>query len=300
MTRLAVLLLVGALAATVGALAGAAGASPVRSAANTATFPDSTGEDPAAPDITSITVSNDDAGLIRFRVEIPNRPTLTPDMLLQFFLDTDANEATGEPNVGTDYAIQLAPGSVRLFRWDGSTYSSAGVSQTSLVYSYANGASLTISANELNATKRFRFAVIAISGIVIDANGNPDDTNAKSDVAPDPGHGLFTYDVKTAPLALVVKSFGQTPKSPKAGGSFSVFLTAARSDNGATIKAGTVTCRATVAFKPIVARVHRVSGNRATCSFSIPKTAKGKTVRGTIVLQFEGLTVRRTFSAKIG
>jgi hypothetical protein len=300
MNRLAALLVAGALAATVGVLAGAAGAGPARIAANTATFADSTGEDAAAPDITSITVSNNDAGLIRIRVEIPNRPTLTPDMRLLLFLDTDSNEATGEPGAGTDYLIGLIAGSVALLRWDGTTYSTAGVTQTSLVYSYANGATLTISANELNATKRFKFAAIATSGIVIDASGNPDVTNAKNDQAPDPGHGLYSYDVKTAPLALVVKSFGQTPKSPKAGGSLVVFLTAARSDTGATIKAGTVTCRATLAFKPIAARVHKITGNRATCAFTIPRTATGKTVRGTIGLQFEGLTARRTFSAKIG
>jgi hypothetical protein len=299
MSRLVVLVVAGALAAAVALLAGGAWAGPARIAANSVTFPDSTGEDPAAPDVTSITVSNNDAGLIQFRIEIPNRPTLTPDMVLLLFIDADDNSATGEPGVGADYAIQLVPGSVGLFRWDGTTYTSTGVSQTSLVYSYSNGASITISANELNATKRFKFALIATSGVVVDANGNPDFTNAKNDVAPDQGHGLFTYDVKTAPLALVVKTFGRAPLSPKAGGSLTVSLVAARSDTGATIKSGTVTCKATVAFKPVPARVHKVSGGKAICTFPIPKTAKGKTIRGTITLQFEGLTAKRSFSAKI-
>ena len=38
--------------------------------ANSASFPDSTGEDANAPDITSVNVSNDDAGLITFQVNI--------------------------------------------------------------------------------------------------------------------------------------------------------------------------------------------------------------------------------------
>ncbi len=44
-----------------------------------------------APDITSVVVSNDDAGMITFKVNISNRPTLTPDMSVLLFLDTDQN-----------------------------------------------------------------------------------------------------------------------------------------------------------------------------------------------------------------
>ena len=44
---------------------------------NSTTYPDSTGEDSAAPDITSVVVSNDDAGLITFQVTVSNRPTMT-------------------------------------------------------------------------------------------------------------------------------------------------------------------------------------------------------------------------------
>src|SRR5437870_2602550 len=47
--------------------------SPARPSSNSATFQDSTGEDALAPDITTIVVSNDDAGMVSFRVNIPNR-----------------------------------------------------------------------------------------------------------------------------------------------------------------------------------------------------------------------------------
>ena len=104
-------------------------ASPRRSAAsshaaaNSQTFDDSVGEDADAPDITSIAVSNDDAGNITLLVNISNRPALTPDMLLLLFLDTDNNAATGDPDsLGADYAIQLQAGAVGLFQWNGSDY----------------------------------------------------------------------------------------------------------------------------------------------------------------------------------
>ena len=51
-------------------------------AANTVTYQDSTGENPAAPDITTIVVSNNDTGMITFKINIPNRPQFTRDMLI--------------------------------------------------------------------------------------------------------------------------------------------------------------------------------------------------------------------------
>ena len=42
-----------------------------------------------------ITVSNDDAGIVSFRVNVPNRPTLGQDMLFEVWVDTDNNAATG-------------------------------------------------------------------------------------------------------------------------------------------------------------------------------------------------------------
>ena len=84
-SRLAILLALAVL--LVGVPAALGGSSHV--AANSQTFNDSVGEDAAAPDITSIAVSNDDAGLITFQVNISNRPALTPDMFLLVFLDTD-------------------------------------------------------------------------------------------------------------------------------------------------------------------------------------------------------------------
>ena len=69
-SRLAVLLgLATLLVAVPAALAGSS-----HRASNSTSFQDSTGEDAAAPDITSVNVSNDDAGLITFQVNIATGP----------------------------------------------------------------------------------------------------------------------------------------------------------------------------------------------------------------------------------
>lgn len=268
---------------------------------NSVTYSDSTGEDPAAPDITTVVVSNNDAADLTVQANISNRPGLTPDMLLLLFVDSDNNEVTGDPDsLGADYLIQLVPGSVSMFRWNGSDYTSDGVSQTTLTYSYSNGATIRVNASELGGTTAFRFAVLVASGVVFDpATGEPSFDNIKVDVAPDPGHGLFAYEVKITPLSLVVKRSGTRPVVPRADRPFTAFFVVARSDTGATIKSGRVTCRATVAFKAIRALASALENGRASCTWLIPRNARGKTLRVTIALQFEGLTAKRSFVFKI-
>jgi hypothetical protein len=82
-------------------LAGAAGA------ANLQTFADPTGDNqPGAPDITTVQVSNDDNGRFELRVTLANRPDLLDHDLVNVYLDRDANTTTGcGPGVGVDYSL---------------------------------------------------------------------------------------------------------------------------------------------------------------------------------------------------
>jgi len=157
------------------------------------TFPDSIGEDANAPDITSVVVSNDHAGNITFRINVSNRPALTADMYALIFLDTDQNASTGDAqSLGAEYVIELDPGAVGLFQWNGSDYPPAA-SQASLSFSYVAGATIRINAAELSNTRAFKFGTIVASGVVVDAAGKLDFTNVHRDYAPDLGHGFFAY-----------------------------------------------------------------------------------------------------------
>jgi hypothetical protein len=289
-----------ALVAVLVALPTAALGGSARGSSNITTFPDSTGEDAAAPDITSVVVSNDDAGNITFQINISNRPALTPDMYALIFLDTDQNAATGDADsLGAEYAIVLDPGVVNLLKWSGSDYLPAA-SQTSLTFSYlTTGATIRISASDLGKTKAFRFGTIAASGLTIDAAGKADLTNVHRDFAPDIGHGFFTYQVLTK-LILSVTAFTTSPTPAKAGRPFSASLAANQNDTGGPAASGTVTCVATIAFKRIPAVTHILTNGVANCIWRIPATAKGKTLRGTIALTVQGVKVTRAFSSRIG
>ena len=270
-----------------------------RATTNSQSYQDSTGEDPAAPDITSVDVSNDDTGLITFQINLANRPALTPDMLFLIFLDTDKNTATGDPqSFGADYAIQLESGGVALFQWNGTDFVIAS-SQSSLVYSYATtGATIRVNALEFNKSKGFNFVVLAASGIVTDASGNPDFTNVHDDLAPDPGHGTFAYQI-IAKLTLTVSAFTTSPTPAKAGKAFSAGLAVTESDTNAGVDQGTIGCSARIVGKAVPVKARRIVNGVVVCVWSIPKTARGRTIRGSIGIALQGAQISRTFAAKI-
>ena len=124
-----------------------------------------------------ITVSNDDAGIVSFRVNVPNRPTLGQDMLFEIWVDTDNNTATGSPDLGgADYVMQLVRGEISLYKWDGTDYTRrfGDPSAVTLNFAYQAGLTARISAAELGNTKAFKFFVVAISGLVVDpVTGEP-------------------------------------------------------------------------------------------------------------------------------
>ena len=279
-----------------GGLSGAA--KPTLATSNTTTYTDSTGEDPAAPDVTTIVASNDDAATITFKINIPNRAAYTPDVAIIMFLDSDANQTTGDPeSLGADYIIQLIQGEILLFRWDGADFT-VSATQASLSYAWASGPTIRINASDLNNTRRLNFDVTAVANIVIDpATGAIDCTGCKRDFAP--VFGFYTYDVKITPATLVVRKFSRTPKAPAAGREFTMRLVTARSDTGAVVQNGRVTCVGRVGNARLKAQVQRVVAGAATCTWNIPPLAKGKTFRGSVTIVFEGLKALQGFSGKI-
>ena len=279
----------------------AAHGAPAHALSNSQSFPDSVGENANAPDITSVTVQNDDAGNITMNINVSNRPTFTSDMEFLIFIDSDNNPATGDPNsFGSDYAIDLVPGSVALFQWDTTSKNFLfAQSQTSLVYAYTSaGPTIHISAADLGGTKVMDFGVEASSGITTDAQGNPNYDTAQTDLAPDAGHGFYTYDVKTK-LILKQTAFTTAPATATAGKKFSASLAASESDTNGPVKLATITCKAVVAGKRLTS-THSFAGGVSTCSWTLPKKGvKGKLVYGSITITVQGTKLTKSFTARI-
>lgn len=286
------------------ALTPTGGASSARAAANSVTYTDSSGEDAQGPDITTVVLSNDDKGVLTLVINVPNRPTLTGDMGFIVYINSDSNDSTGDPQLlGSDYILQLigpvdGPAQAVLFRWNGTDFTAQGVSQSSLIFRYANGVTFKLNASELGNTRRLQFIVLSLTGLAVTPDGDLDDRNARFDVAPDPGHGVYAFDVRITRPRLVVRSFGMRPLTPRAGRPLSVFVTFARSDR-ARPTAPSVTCRATLGGRALSASGSSVAGGRATCLWALAKTAKGKRIRGTVTVRAGGLKVSRPFTATV-
>jgi hypothetical protein len=290
-----------ALVALPAAASGALSA-PGAAAANSQTYQDSTGEDAAAPDITTITVSNTDAGLISFRVNVPNRPTLDQGTIFELWIDSDNTTGTGSPELaGVDYVMQLVLGEINLYRWDGSDFTRrfGDPSAVSLSFSYQAGVTVRITAAELGNTRAFRFFTDITTGCTVDAvTQDLDCESALTDVAPGGGAGLYLYTVTLAKPTLVVKRV--TTGKAKAGKSFTVRMVATRSDTGATVQNGRVTCVGRAGNVRLKAKVARVIAGAATCTWQLPAGSKGKQFRGSVAVTFEGLRVAESVATRIG
>jgi hypothetical protein len=291
------------LAAVVLALIAAGGASGHvdRSSANSTSFTDPVGDSGAKPDITGVTVSNDDAGKLTFTVTFANRPALIPGDFVEIFVDADNAAWTG--NEGFEYVIEYSldsnPPTMELDRWNGTQYST---DPAPMKGSYAAGTlTLELSFRALDDTAKLRFFVYSDSG------ANEGDT----DFDDAPAGSYFPYQVK---VPLLLDAF-KAPGKVKAGKSATAALTVTTDDD----VHGSETCRGTIGGKSVrgqgswvgVRIVPRPSpaGDTASpfaykgvvfCTWKVPKTTKRTLLKGTIRATKEGLTVSRSFSVRVG
>jgi hypothetical protein len=178
-----------------------------RVAAASTTFADSTGELAAGPDITTVTVSNDDSGVLTFAVAVPNRPAFAPGMSIEVLLNTDRNVNTGSVNHdGAEYFINYESGRrPSLGKWDGAKWDWS-VPHASLKATYASGATLKIATADLGGATAFRFYV--------DAGQYQADGALDVDFAPDSQPG-WAYTVQIAPPASKPPATTPAPKPGK-------------------------------------------------------------------------------------
>ena len=100
------------------------------------------------------------------------------------------------------------------------------------------------------------------------------------------------------PLKLLFKLVDRRPKYPLAGSKFYANLQVRRSDTGELLSAGKVTCLAKVAGKRLTLLQHD-SYPVPSCLWHIPFRTRGKMLRGSIGVTFEGISVTRKIALRI-
>jgi len=97
---------------------------------------------------------------------------------------------------------------------------------------------------------------------------------------------------------LKIATFVTAPKHPKAG---RVFITRidVRAGGNARVRSGTVSCAATVSRSRLRVLSAGFRGGLASCSWRIPRSARGKLVRGSVGLGYQGAKAARSFRLRI-
>ena len=108
-------------------------------------------------------------------------------------------------------------------------------------------------------------------------------------VAPAPPSGGGTVKVAAGAARL-------SPAKPKAGGT--VKATVRVTANGAPVRPSGLACKGTIGSAKAKATKKAAVGS-ATCSYRTPKSAKGKTLRGSVSFTARGKKFTKRFSAKL-
>jgi hypothetical protein len=146
------------------------------------------------PDVGAVQVSNDEAGVITFRIAIPNRPTLSATDLVAVFVDADGKLGSGCARgvFGAEYALDALAGRYVFGhcvagRWDFTRRPPSfggGFSGSTLTFRVNRG--------DLGATDHFAFRVGAAATTEADS---------AYDFAPDVGATPWRYQVIAPPQA---------------------------------------------------------------------------------------------------
>jgi hypothetical protein len=281
---------------------------PAHAAVGSANFADPASDSGAAPDVTTVSISNDDEGLITFRISVPNRTSLGPDEVIAIPLGTDDPDVlNGQRDDGMNFILGLAAEGAFLLEWDGETMVDVDPQPGSVTGSFAGGvAAITVRQEDLAPGFPDVSVPISLNFYVLGILFNGTDVLAQDD-APD-GTAVWSYRLAES-LRLIVTNF-DADKTIKAGKTLVVLLGVAHGDTGAALKAGKVACKARVGKKALKGSGRfftltltlggqRLESPSATCSWKIPKTAKKKTVTGSVAVTESGITVKRAFSTKV-
>lgn len=265
-------------------------------ASTSVTYQDSTGEDARALDISTVTVSNDDAGLVTFDVKLANR---SPDAARDYvfaMLDTDSNASTGDPDTGgCEWGIAWK-GEPVLFQWNGSEMTLAPSMTTLAASPGPNELVLKVNRSELGNTTGFNFYLKTYQPDASDPEGE------WADYAP--SFGSWHYDVKlyVAPR-LTAKPLQFVPATPKAGKPLltRTVVTVTRGGTPEQLAPSTIIkATATVAGKKLVGAVTPTyATGTIAIRWLVPKTAKGKWLRGRVTITLEKVTITVPIAKKV-
>ena len=256
-------------------------------------YSDPAGDAGTAPDMTAIRATHDSAGRVTFTVAT-NQAVLPLDSSIDIYVDSDRNPATGLPigGLGADHFFghdgEFGGGIILHIYGNTIILDIANTLDTS----YAAGTlTASIDSSDLDDPESFRFVVMS------ERDDGDDATEDDADIAPN-GPPVYEYAVGR-PLALTMGKAQPIGTGPVAGKRFVLGATVTRSD-GQPFSTGRVTCTAKIGNAPVAAS-GAIANGAARCSLKVPKTAKGKRLRGSVTASTAGAAgpVTTAFSYRV-
>jgi hypothetical protein len=134
----------------------AAVSASVAFAANTGGFADPTSDARSAPDISGVSVSNDDAGIVTVKLTLANRTLVGATDDFAIGVDTDQNPDTGSFFYGTELEFDLIRGVVEVWRANADGTFGRAIAPASLHVDVTTGAvTFVFKASEVGVTSGF-------------------------------------------------------------------------------------------------------------------------------------------------
>lgn len=139
-------------------------------AANSRSFADAAGDAGNSPDLTSVAISNDDAGIVTVKLTVANRSTLATGEGVAIGLDTDQNPDTGSVFYGAEWELDLEGSSATAYRAtaDGS-YTQVPIPASYQASMSGGVATLTFKASDLGITSGFNVHALGYDNNWLDA-----------------------------------------------------------------------------------------------------------------------------------
>jgi len=154
-------------------------------------FSDAAGDDNAAPDVTSVTVSESAEGMITFALVVGNYQTLPENSWFNLWFDTDSNQSTGD--AGDEELVRfLADGTIEYYVWDGSQLVQRAAA--GMAGQFAAGTlTVTVPKAELGGDSSFGVLAVSSRGQQVGPN-----EAVASDFAPDRGSSAYVGPASAA------------------------------------------------------------------------------------------------------
>jgi len=237
--------------------------------------------------------------VITIRATVANYQALPPGTVLGVVLDADKNDTTGDDGfeAAFTYGVALNGAEVAVFeRYSQFAKELLEAPIQNMSTSFAAGVwTWSVARSELFQTSGFRFALVSVSV-------KPDGSIDGADLAPneDP---LWEYELvgvpPPPPRALFASTPAGRPAKPVAGKPFTVSSLVTQDDKVSPVSSVRVKCTAKAGSASLRAAGRFQAPTTATCAMKIPARAKGKTLRGTMVVQAAEGTVKKTFVFRI-